>query len=387
MTKENNISTLNDSTNTGQLSKLGEIQTKTHQKFTKKFKVRTRKRIVRYGILSANILILALVTGFILKSPSSGPNAGGLSIQSVNNSAADNALDELSSADIAVNVARITNLPESLSVVNRADTVNAQLAVIPADDTVVAKPQVVTTELKSYKDIVVYKAVKGDTVAKIAERFGITSDSIRWSNGIIGDNITVGNDILIPPVNGIVHTVKAGDTVDSLASKYKAKKDQIIADNDIDILGLTAGRNILIRNGDATPAPVARVATASNYGSSYAWGGGGAVYGSNGYDYGYCTWYAANKRAAAGNPIPSNLGNASTWRALAQRAGFAVGNVPRAGAVIWTPPRDYYGHVGYVESVNADGSVNISEMNTAGWGVVSTKTLTAAQAAGYSYIY
>lgn len=377
---------MNNSTDTGQLSKLGEIQTKTQQKFYKRFKVRTRKRIIRYGILSANILLLAVVTAFILKSPSTGPKAGGLSVQSVNNSAADNALDELSSADIAVNIARITNLPESLSVVNKADTVNAQLAVIPADDTVVAKPQVVTTELKSYQDIVVYVVKKGDTVPKVAEQFGVTSDSVRWSNGIIGDNLTPGNELLIPPVNGIVHVVKAGDTVDSLVSKYKAKKDQIIADNDIDILGLSAGRRLLIRNGDATPAPVAPVASASSYGSGYAWGGS-AIYGSNGYDYGYCTWYAANKRAAAGNPIPSNLGNASTWRALAQRAGFAVGNVPQAGAVIWTPPRDYYGHVGYVERVNADGSVFISEMNTVGWGVVSTKTLTAAQAAAYSYIY
>lgn len=284
-------------------------------------------------------------------------------------------------------MARITNLPESLSVVNRADSVNAQLAVIPADDTVVAKPQVVTTELKSYKDIVTYVVKKGDTVPKIAEQFGITSDSVRWSNGIIGNNVTVGKQLQIPPVNGIVHTVASGDTIDSIASKYKAKKDQIIADNDLDIRGLVVGRQLLVRNGDATPAPVAPVATASNYGTSYAWGGGGAVYGANGYDYGYCTWYAANKRAAAGNPIPSNLGNASTWRTLAQRAGFAVGNVPQAGAVIWTPPRDYYGHVGYVESVNPDGSVNVSEMNVAGWGVVSTKRLSASEAAGYSYIY
>jgi surface antigen len=40
-----------------------------------------------------------------------------------------------------------------------------------------------------------------------------------------------------------------------------------------------------------------------------------------------------------------------------------------------------------VESVNGDGSVNVSEMNTAGWGVVSRKTLSAEQAAGYGYIY
>lgn len=369
------------------MSKLSEIQTKTQAKFEKKFKVRSRKRIVRYSILSANILVLAVVTGFILKSPSTGPGANGLSIQSAESTSVETALDELSSADIAVHVARMTNLPESLSVVNKADTVNAQLAVTPADDTVVAKPQVVTTELKSFKDIQVYIAVKGDNVSKIAKKFGVTSDSIRWSNGIIGDNVSAGTELLIPPVNGIVYIVKSGDTIDSVSAKYKANKSQLIADNDAEATGLRPGMRILIRNGDATPAPVASVASAAVYGGGYAWGGGAVYGGANGYDYGYCTWYAANRRASSGNPIPSNLGNASTWRALAQQAGFSVGNTPKAGAVIWTPPRDYYGHVGYVESVNPDGSVNISEMNTVGWGVVSKKTLSAGAAAGYSYIY
>src|SRR4029079_4055940 len=101
----------------------------------------------------------------------------------------------------------------------------------------------------------------------------------------------------------------------------------------------------------------------------------------------YCTWWAATRRAQAGRPIPSNLGNASTWKILAQRAGRGVGNAPQAGAVIWTPPRDYYGHVGYVESVDADGTVHVSEMNVMGWGRVSSKTLSAAEAARYGYIY
>jgi surface antigen/LysM repeat protein len=270
--------------------------------------------------------------------------------------------------------------------VNKADTVNAQLAVTPADDTVVAKPQVVATPLKSRKDIQVYVAQAGDTISKIATKFGVSSDSIRWSNGLQGDNVNAGSKLYIPPVDGIVYIVKSGDTPDSVANKFQASKQQIIADNDAEVSGLHVGEVILVRGGNQVPAPVARTAVA--YGAGFAWGGSGAIYGGyNGYDYGYCTWWAAKRRSDIGRPIPSNLGNASTWKVLAQRAGFAVGNRPAAGAVIWTPPRDYYGHVGFVESVNADGSVNISEMNTAGWGVVSRKTISAATAAGYSYIY
>ncbi len=331
----------------------------------------------------ANIIVLVVVGTFVLRSPNQTPVQANNASAVTGSESATSALDQLSSADIAVHVARMTSLDEAVSVTNKADTVNAQLAVTPADDTVVAKPQVVATGLKSKKDIQTYVVKDGDTVPVLAERFGITSDTIRWSNGITGDALAPNKELLISPVNGLVYIVKPGDTADSLATKYKANKDQIIAFNDAEISGLKVGDRIVIPDGNAAPTPIARAAVARGF----SWGGNTAIYGANGYDYGYCTWYAANRRAAAGNPVPSNLGNASTWRSLAQRAGIPTGGTPKAGAVIWTPPRDYYGHVGYVESVEEDGTVHISEMNTAGWGRVSTKTLSAAEAAAYSYIY
>lgn len=342
---------------------------------------------MRGGILAANVAVLLFVGAFVLRSPKSAPSQIGAANAVNGNTSATSALDQLSSADIAVNVARLTSLDEAVSVANKADTVNAQLAVTPADDTVVAKPQVVATALKSKKDIRMYVVKDGDTIPSLAEKFGITSDTIRWSNGLSGDSVAVGKEIVISPVNGVVHTVKDGDTPDSLASKYKANKEQIIAFNDAEITGLKPGERVVIPDGNATPAPVARASVAAAA-SGFSWGGNSAIYGGyNGYDYGYCTWYAAKRRSDAGNPVPSNLGNASTWRSLAQRAGIPTGSTPQAGAVIWTPPRDYYGHVGYVESVDADGTVHVSEMNTAGWGRVSSKTLSASEAAAYSYIY
>lgn len=365
---------------------MDSVATKT-QKLKKNFIRRYRKRLIRYGILFANVVVLVGVTFFVVKS-SNGSTTTVNSLANVTGApvVASGALDQISSADIAVHVARLTNLPEASSVANKADTVNAQLAVSAADDTVIAKPQVVITGLKSYKDITSYSVIEGDTISSIAAKFNVTSDTIRWSNGLEGENVEVGKELLISPVNGIVYVVKDGDSIDSIIAKYRANKEQVVADNDLDVNELKVGSRLLIRDGSVAPVATARVATASVYGSGFAWGAD-AIYGSNGYDYGYCTWYVANKRAAAGSPIPSNLGNASTWKVLAQRAGFAVGNVPQAGAVIWTPPRDYYGHVGYVESVNPDGSVNVSEMNTAGWAVTSYKTISAEVAAGYSYIY
>jgi surface antigen len=41
----------------------------------------------------------------------------------------------------------------------------------------------------------------------------------------------------------------------------------------------------------------------------------------------------------------------------------------------------------FVEAVNPDGSILISEMNHLGWGVKDTETVDAATAARYTYIY
>lgn len=102
--------------------------------------------------------------------------------------------------------------------------------------------------------------------------------------------------------------------------------------------------------------------------------------GSNTYDYGYCTWYVKNRRGAS---IPNSLGNANTWYSRAAAAGMAVGSVPRAGAV-GTTTRGSLGHVVYVESVNPDGSANISEMNAPVFGGVTYRTASTGE---FLYIY
>ncbi len=103
--------------------------------------------------------------------------------------------------------------------------------------------------------------------------------------------------------------------------------------------------------------------------------------GSNTYDYGYCTWYVKNRRGAS---IPNQLGNANQWYFNAQRLGLPVGSEPRPGAV-GTTTRGALGHVVYVESVNGDGTITISEMNAlAGWGKMNTRTANAGE---FVYIY
>jgi surface antigen len=351
----------------------------------------TQRRFIRYGLLSVNVAILAAIVVFVAQSSPAVTSShssvvgGDTAVNGVSDP-----LDQLSSADIAVNLAQMAALPETTAVTNQADSVGAELAVPVAHAMVISKPQAVETALKSNKDIVSYVVQAGDTVASIAAKFNVTSDSIRWSNGLSGDTVSPGTKLNIPPVNGIVYTVKAGDTPDTLATKYKASKEQIIAYNDAELSGLPVGGLIIIPNGQQ-PAPV--VTRRASYSLSYSFG-----YGYNGYDRGFCTWYVANRRAEIGRPVPAGLGNAATWDDRAPAAGFTVNKTPAYGAAVVTSQRGA-GHVAFVEKVNPDGSVWISEMNSrgqvsmtdtrsaGGWGKVDWKLIPAGLASTYNYIH
>jgi len=216
-------------------------------------------------------------------------------------------LDTISAADIAANIAKAAKLPEAVTVTNQADSYNARLVSANVDQTIVTKPQLVAGGSKSRKDIQKYTTVNGDTVSSLASKFGITSDSIRWSNNLTGDSIPTGKLLTIPPRNGVVYKVARGDTIDSIAQKYHADKNQLITFNDIEISGLPPiGENILIPDGVQPTSPVA--ATSGGYVDSGVVYGFAPVFGGNGYTYGYCTYYAASRVA-----VPSNWGNANTW--------------------------------------------------------------------------
>jgi surface antigen len=109
--------------------------------------------------------------------------------------------------------------------------------------------------------------------------------------------------------------------------------------------------------------------------------------GTGRFAYGYCTWWVASRR-----PIPWT-GNAWQWWGNARAFGFAEGYAPRPGAVMvmgisGSSPQ---GHVAYVESVSADGSFTVSEMNWwgvpgGGWGRVDYRRVTSmAGVIGFIY--
>lgn len=73
-----------------------------------------------------------------------------------------------------------------------------------------------------------YIVQDGDTVSSVAEKFGVSADTIRWQNSLTGDKIKVGQTIQILPVTGIAHKVQKGDTVYSIAKKYDSEAQAIV---------------------------------------------------------------------------------------------------------------------------------------------------------------
>jgi surface antigen len=278
----------------------------------------------------------------------------------------------LSSADVAVNVARLARLDEAAAVTEKADTVNTQLAVSSSDDNVVAKPQIVSTALKSSKDLKKYVVVEGDTVSGIAAKFGVTSDTIRNSNSITGDTVTVGKELLISPVNGIVYSVKAGDNPDSLSKKYQVRRDQLVAFNDAELTGNFKEGQLIIIPDAVQPVTATNTTHYNGYAnyttSGYSAGRGALVVGgANGYAPGWCTWYAANRAG-----VPSGWGNANLWDNNAPSFGWTVSRTPIVGAVAQSDRMSFAGHVAIVEAVSEDGTqMKYSDMNgIAGFGRV-----------------
>ncbi len=89
-----------------------------------------------------------------------------------------------------------------------------------------------------------------------------------------------------------------------------------------------------------------------------------------------CVSYTAFRVAASGRYMPNwgGVGNANQWVGDAQAAGIPVDHNPRAGDVAISLA-GAFGHAMYVESVNGNGTINISQYNAALDGRYSTNTI------------
>lgn len=261
----------------------------------------------------------------------------------------------------------------------------------------IEKPGIVNTDDIASTGVDSYVVKEGDTVDSIAaqpkyKNYGVDSTMIRWSNNLKASaTLTVGSTIYVPSRSGFVHKVKSGEDINSVASKYGSSVEQIVAANGLELNpSVSEGMVILIPDGnlpenerpDYVPPKPAVVTPTVTY-THFSWSA------NNPMPYGWCTYYAWGRRSEMGDNMrlpSSGLYNANTW-VMSLSGTFAIDRTPRVGDVFQTMS-GWYGHVGIVDAVNADGTITVSDMNgIAGWGRVGTATWDQAKWSQYYFIH
>lgn len=124
-----------------------------------------------------------------------------------------------------------------------------------------------------------------------------------------------------------------------------------------------------------------------------AWSHGGA-YGDGtdplGYGCRQCVSYVAWRVGQYTGNFPRYWGNANQWPASALAAGYKTGSTPKVNSV-GVISAGAYGHVVWIEAVNGDGTVDVSQYNYynaggPGWGNYSKMRVSAATYDTYIYL-
>jgi murein DD-endopeptidase MepM/ murein hydrolase activator NlpD len=116
----------------------------------------------------------------------------------------------------------------SLSAVEapRASTVSRGATITPVTDPT-------TAVADDVRPIVHYTLGPADDLQKLSNFFHVSAEAIAYSNGISDPDLRNqrGREILIPPGEGALYTVKDGDTVGSVAAQFKVEPKAIEAYN------------------------------------------------------------------------------------------------------------------------------------------------------------
>jgi murein DD-endopeptidase MepM/ murein hydrolase activator NlpD len=111
------------------------------------------------------------------------------------------------------------------------------------------------------RDVITYTVQYGDSVYGIADQFGITGNTVIWSNPDLEENpdyLQIGQQVVILPISGAYHQVAKGDTIESIATKYKVEPSAILEceyNHFDDPSQLTVGQYIVVPGGSKPIVP------------------------------------------------------------------------------------------------------------------------------------
>ena len=100
-------------------------------------------------------------------------------------------------------------------------------------DSVIIKPVSIPTAPLVSRAPILHAVAQGDTLESIAQQFNLPWKDILWSNPGLRLPLTVGRPVKVPPVPGVVVTVKRGDTPAGLSAAYGVDVTTLLGFNGI----------------------------------------------------------------------------------------------------------------------------------------------------------
>ena len=107
-----------------------------------------------------------------------------------------------------------------------------------------------------------YTVQDGDSLSMIAQKFGVSVNTILWANDIAKpSDIKTGTVLVILPVSGVEHTVRSGETLSSIALKFGADATDIAQFNGISSSAALSAGSVIIIPGGELPSSLASTGT------------------------------------------------------------------------------------------------------------------------------
>ncbi|KAK58223.1 LysM peptidoglycan-binding domain-containing protein [Staphylococcus lugdunensis] len=235
-----------------------------------------------------------------------------------------------------------------------------------------------------------YTVQPGDSLSLIASKYNTTYQKIMQLNGLNNFFIYPGQKLKVTGTaaknntkpsqssKSSIYTVQPGDSLSLIASKYNTTYQKIMQLNGLNNFFIYPGQKLKV-TGTASDSST-RTSNSNSYRTPI-------FSHSNLYTWGQCTWHVFNRRAAIGKGISTYWWNANNWDNAAAADGYTINYTPTVGSIAQTDI-GYYGHVAFVERVNSDGSILVSEMNySASPGIMTYRTIPSYQVSSYRYIH
>ena len=81
-------------------------------------------------------------------------------------------------------------------------------------------------------EIIEYEVKNGESFSSIWSKFGVSLNSIYWANWFSKSHVLQPGDFIkIPPVSGLIYTIKKWDSLSKIAKKYEIPESSILEQN------------------------------------------------------------------------------------------------------------------------------------------------------------